>query len=147
MSVNPFATHVTVHLDEPRKMRFTMNSIAEAEALVGCTIILDGSEQNVFKQLKAGRGNIRFIRALLWAGLVPDNPEITVDEAGELITIDRLKEIQDGINKALRLFFQRQGHPLPEPRALAAAPLEEKVVEMPAADGSTSGASPATISA
>jgi hypothetical protein len=111
MNVLSLRPHVIVSLDRKRKLRFDMNAIAEAETVLQVSILGGGSD-NVFAQMKAGKGNIRFLRGLLWAGLLWEDPELTLQQAGNLLlNIERIEEATDGVKKGLELFFQSLGKP------------------------------------
>jgi len=74
--------HVSVELDKPRKLRFDINALSDAEEALGVGIgaIL---QQNL---------GIRTIRALLWAGLKWQDHGLTLQRAGTLLQ----KYIEDG---------------------------------------------------
>lgn len=67
--------HVSVELDKPRKLRFDINALSDAEEALGVGIgaIL---QQNL---------GIRTIRALLWAGLKWQDHGLTLQRAGTLL--------------------------------------------------------------
>ena len=126
--------HIVVSLDRKRRLSFDMNAIAEAETALQCSI-LGGGADNVFAQMKAGKGNIRFLRGLLWAGLLFDNSDLTIQDAGNLIsTTERIAEATDGVSKALQLFFQSLGTPT--------TPVRPEENGTQATTGSGSGVSP-----
>ena len=84
MSANKYRGEVPIRLDRTRTLKFTFNAFAEFEGLTGKSI------QGVFSDAE----NIGFsmMRNLLWAGLMHEDPSLTVKKAGELM------ETADGKN-------------------------------------------------
>jgi hypothetical protein len=107
--INSLRAHVVVNLDKPRKMAFTMNAIADVEEVLDIPVISGENADHLFKRMKEGRTGLRVSRALLWAGLKVFEPELTVEQVGEILTLKKLAEANDGITKAMALFFQQQG--------------------------------------
>lgn len=127
--------HVIVNLGgQPFKLQFDMNAIAEAEAVLDMPVISDANGDSALKRIADNRGNIRFLRGLLWAALLIHNPKITLKDAGNLITLKNMEEVVDGISKGLSLFFQSQGMELIE---------EATTHESAPTTGSGSGLTPA----
>jgi hypothetical protein len=119
--MNSLRPHVIVNLDKPRQMAFTLNAIADVEEVLDpLPVISSESADNLFRRMKEGKAGVRITRALLWAGLRTSDPDLTLTQAGALMTLNNMAEIGDGIQKALTLFFRQQGIEIEEP---AAAPL------------------------
>lgn len=87
--------YAVIELDRPRTVKFDVNAIAELEDALGKPI----------SQLNETNVGIREIRAMVWAGLLHENPKLTLREVGEMIPPDRLKEIADKITKAFQSAF------------------------------------------
>lgn len=116
--------YVIVNLDRPRRLKYDMNAMAEAETVLDMPVISDSAGESVFRRLAEKRGNVRFLRGLLWAGLLYHEPKITLAEVGNLITLNNMPEVVDGINKALTLFFRAQGVEVTAEEAAPAASLQ-----------------------
>ncbi len=79
-------------------------------------IISDPGAASLFTRIAATGPGIRYTRALLWAGLLHNEPKITLADAGQLITINNLQTLREAINQALTLFFRQQGIQLTVPQ-------------------------------
>ncbi|MEW6555075.1 MAG: hypothetical protein AB1384_12410 [Actinomycetota bacterium] len=75
--------------DGTYKVEFTMNCLCELEELVGT--------------VEAGElpPGYRSTRAMLWAGLREHHPEITLEEAGKLLPLPRMAEVNVKLSAAL----------------------------------------------
>ena len=69
------AKYINIELDKPRRLRFDINAIADAEEELGTGI-------GKALQMRAG---IREIRALLWAGLKWEERGLTLSRAGSIL--------------------------------------------------------------
>lgn len=69
------ARYVSVELDKPRRLRFDINAISDAEEELGTGI-------GKALQMRAG---IREIRALLWAGLKWEDRGLTLERTGYIL--------------------------------------------------------------
>lgn len=87
--------YVTVTLDKPRKLKFSTNALAELEDALG---------QPVTK-LNAETVGIKTLRAMLWAGLLHEDPDFTISQAGFLMDFGDLEEIASKLSEALELAF------------------------------------------
>lgn len=76
---------IPIELDRPRKLFLDLNAMAAYEEVSGRSIwdIQDDIQ----------RMDIKTIRALLWAGLKRDDPELTLEQAGELVTFADLRSL------------------------------------------------------
>ena len=70
---------VLVELDKPRKLRYTINALVTLEETLGKPIT------EIMATFTSGLYGFKEIRALLWAGLLDDNPDLTPEEAGTLL--------------------------------------------------------------
>jgi hypothetical protein len=73
---------VTLHLDKVRTLKYDLNASAEFEDATGQSIT------EAFQSFDDGTGkpklSIKTIRALLWAGLLHEDENLTLRKAGEL---------------------------------------------------------------
>ena len=86
----------TIKLDRERTLRIDANALADAEEKLAGPVL---------ERIGRGRLGIREIRALLWAGLRHEDPELTLEGAGEFITAESLPRISKALNGALNDFF------------------------------------------
>ena len=82
----------TIKLDRVRTLKLTFNALCSAELELGHTVI----QQNL---------GLRDVRAILWAAMEQDDPKITVEEVGKLITSYNMKEVLEVTAKVLGDFF------------------------------------------
>jgi len=83
-------------LDKERNVAFDSNVMVLVEESLGKT---------VFELVSAGRIGFREARAFLWAGLRHEDPRLTIEGAGALLTPRNLPAIAKAINEALADFF------------------------------------------
>jgi hypothetical protein len=91
----------TVTLDRERTLKFDVNALVAAEEKTG---------RNWFDLAGSSR-KLRFtdVRALLWAGCLHEDPDLTVEDAGRLIKRKHVGPVCDAIAEALHDFFGEQG--------------------------------------
>lgn len=82
---------VTVALDRDRRLTYDLNAICAFEEVTGQSVI------SALRNL-----SMTNIRALLWAGLRADDPEITLEQTGALIGFTDLTEVTAALKQALR---------------------------------------------
>jgi hypothetical protein len=68
--------YVAIELDKARNLKFDFNAICELEDALGKPVT----------QLKEENVGFRELRAMLWAGLLHESPDLTVEEAGALVS-------------------------------------------------------------
>lgn len=80
---------VKVNLDKQRNLYFSLNSLELIEELTGKTIdkLADGM-------------SISMLKAVVYAGLVHEDKELTPEIVGEMIGFDDIKELSDAIGEA-----------------------------------------------
>ncbi|MEE9401258.1 MAG: hypothetical protein V3V32_04485 [Dehalococcoidia bacterium] len=79
---------VEIELDRPRFLRFDLNAMCEVERMTGSSFAeMDGSMQTM--------------RVLLWAGLLHDDPELTLKDVGSFIHVGNIQEVSDAVGEAL----------------------------------------------
>lgn len=87
--------YVTVSLDKLRNLKFTTNALAELEDTLGQPVT----------QLNAETVGIKTLRAMLWAGLLHESPDLSITEAGALMDDGDLSEVSTRLSEALELAF------------------------------------------
>ena len=104
------------------KIRFTLNSFIELEDLydsiegameklqgdvvldkeTGKPVMIDNPDKtSKDKKIEKRNPNFKALRNILWAGMIPDNTEITPKEVGNLLTFANMQYIMTKVNKAL----------------------------------------------
>lgn len=82
---------VTIKLDKPRKLRYTINAMATLEDLTG----------KPFASFVAGFNDEGFsfkdLRALVWAGLIDEDPSLTPEDVGNLL--DKAQDLTEVLAK------------------------------------------------
>lgn len=97
---NPKDTSVSINLGgKEYKMGYDFNALAELEDKLGRSMLEAGAMN--FKSVKE-------IRYFVWASLLKDSPNITVQEAGALITPGNMAEVTKKLVEA-------QGSSIPDP--------------------------------
>jgi hypothetical protein len=66
--------HVAIELDRVRRLKYDFNAVCELEDALGKPVT----------QLKQENVGFREMRAMLWAGLLHEEPDLTIQEAGAL---------------------------------------------------------------
>jgi hypothetical protein len=87
--------YVSIELDRLRKLRFDTNALAELEDAMGKPIT----------QLTDANVGIKALRAMLWAGLLHESPDLTIKEAGQLMDYADMKEVAEKVTEAISLAF------------------------------------------
>ena len=81
---------VKIKLDKERTIKFTLNTLIDAEDALGKPLTELGEKVS-----------IRAVRTLLTAGLKHEEPELTEEYVGSLITMDNMAEVQEALGKAM----------------------------------------------
>ncbi len=98
---NPHRGEVSLSAgDKTHVIRFTMNSICALEEHLGKPV----TEIANVLQNPAGF-QMGMARAILWAGLLDKNPQITIEDAGEIASDAGIAECMTAIGKAFSLAF------------------------------------------
>jgi hypothetical protein len=74
---------ITVRLDRVRTLRFDFNALAEFEDAMGVSMIY--AFQSFGDQGNGPDVSMKAVRAMLWAGLLHEEPKLTLRRAGELL--------------------------------------------------------------
>jgi hypothetical protein len=84
--------YVDIQLDKARRLCFDFNAICELEDVMGKPVT----------QLQENNVGFKEIRALLWAGLLHEDRDLTIEEAGALI--DEAESVQYVTEKVVEAF-------------------------------------------
>lgn len=91
---------VTVDLDRPRRLRYGMNQLIQLEEALGVPV----------SELTQVRMGLKELRLFLWAGLSWEDPDLTLEKAGELADeAEDLTELAEKIGEALAASFGGEG--------------------------------------
>lgn len=83
---------VLIELDRPRNLRWTTNAEIKVEELVGKPIY----------QIGDGFGK-RELRAVLWAGLIHEDPALSLEQVGDLMDLATDEYISAKVTEAINL--------------------------------------------
>lgn len=86
---------VVVELDKPRKLRYGINQLIMLEEMLNIPITELANKQPGLKE----------IRTLLWCGLIWEDPDLTVEQVGELMDNADLVELSAKVNEAIMQSF------------------------------------------
>jgi hypothetical protein len=75
-----------------RKLRFTLNALAELEEMFGTV-------QEAFDRLEKNNSLVA-LRAILWAGFIEDDPDLTLKKLGSLIDLADMSSLTETVAKA-----------------------------------------------
>jgi hypothetical protein len=87
---NKHRGYVEVKLDKKRNLHYDMNALAEIEDALGVQL----------SELADVKMTIKNIRAILWAGLIHEDPELTPQSVGALVDLENLEEVQEAVTVA-----------------------------------------------
>lgn len=93
---------VMVDLDRPRRLRYDANALVAVEEVLGRPLqeIIPPDEDRASRQV-----GFREMRVLLWAGLLHEDPKLTLLQAGELLDLQRMTDIMAKVNEAIAAAF------------------------------------------
>ena len=84
--------HVPIEcLDKPRTIHFDLNALAALEAQTGRDVL----DPETWRRL-----DVAGIRAALWAGLLHEDPELSIETVGTWVTMDVLPEVVTALRAA-----------------------------------------------
>lgn len=79
---------VTLVLDKERTLFYDLNALVNLEELgVDISKLQDGVQMS-------------HVRAILWAGLVHEDKELTLEDVGAFVTIDNINEVSEKLTVA-----------------------------------------------
>jgi len=82
---------VTINLDKERHLTLNLNAMVAFEKATGKSLFQPDS----LKEMTASD-----IRALLWACMLQEEPALTLEQVGAMITFDNMAEVNQAIAKA-----------------------------------------------
>lgn len=82
--------NVTINLDKERTLFYNLNALVLLE------------EQGVDIQKLNEGVSMSAVRGIVWAGLRHEDKEITIEEVGDLITMENFQEISTAIGEAFK---------------------------------------------
>jgi hypothetical protein len=118
---------VTVMLDRERELVYDLNAICSFEEATGLSVV------DALRSL-----TMTNIRALIWAGLLVDDPALTLNQAGALIRFTDIAAVTQSLRDALRSDLAQADD--------AERPTNETAVVNGASTGAVSGLSADTTS-
>lgn len=83
--------YVTINLDKPRNLRFDLNAMSAYEEATGSSAFAIGDNINA-----------KSIRALLWASLIHEDEDLTLEDVGAMIHTGNMSEITSKINQLVQ---------------------------------------------
>lgn len=92
---------VPLVLDKPRALWFDLNALAELET----ALAQDIPDFSLASISELQLGNARILRALLWAGLLHEDPTLTILEVGHMVTPQHVGSCATAVSKALTVAF------------------------------------------
>lgn len=83
--------YVSIQLDKQRNLRFDLNAMAAYEEATGKSAFSIGDDINA-----------KSIRALLWASLIHEDEELTIEQVGSMIHTGNMTDITNKINQLVQ---------------------------------------------
>lgn len=84
---------VAVMLDKERHLKFNLNALIMAEKITGKKLSEMGEDKAEF--------GLEFLRAMLYAGLIHEDKELTLEEVGDMIDMDNMEEVTEKLGEAM----------------------------------------------
>lgn len=94
---------IIIDLDRPRKLRFSANALALMEELLG------RATPEIAKDLQLGHWGFREMRAMLYAGLQEDDPDLNLRRTGVLMDLKELDYVVSKLGEAFNAAFAKGG--------------------------------------
>lgn len=101
---------ITINLDKERHLRFDLNAFALLEEKYG-------SVDEALKKVE--QGSIIALRYMLWAGLVHEDPSLTVEEVGSMFDVKNLNEVSKQLFEAVGAAMPQKGDNTQDPSKTA----------------------------
>ncbi|GAB6174507.1 hypothetical protein JCM15765_39850 [Paradesulfitobacterium aromaticivorans] len=101
---------VPIELDKKRNLVYDLNALSALEETYGAV-------DQAFAEVE--KGSAKAIRALLWAGLISEDPELTQSQAGTLVGLSGLTLVSQKILEAVEAA-------LPDPNRTAPSQATDK---------------------
>lgn len=95
--------------DKPYIMRFSANALCELEDALGMGVNAVATQMSDPSTMR-----LTMVRTVFWAGLRDHHPDVTLHQAGEIITDLSLTKAMELVSKAFELAFQGNDNPRPQ---------------------------------
>lgn len=89
---------IEIELDRKRSLNFDLNALAVAEKAMTDFWGLRTTMGNVLAEGTIGAADTR---AMIWAGLLHEDPELTIEQVGAMVRIDNLNYMQGKLMESL----------------------------------------------
>jgi hypothetical protein len=83
---------VPITLDKERTLKYDLNAFAEIEERFGTV-------QKAFEELE--KQKIKAVRAVLWAGLIHEDPKLTEKQVGAMLSFGELASVLPAVSEAI----------------------------------------------
>jgi hypothetical protein len=100
---------VKLQLDRMRSLRYTNRSLMKVEDETGRTVMELAERLN--------GGSLLALTALVWCGLIHEDPELMLETVGDLVDLTRVAEIGEAVNEAIAIAFSKPDPDKPEPES------------------------------
>jgi len=104
---------IPIELDRPRRLCFDFNAFAAYEEATGKNVLAGGLHEDL--------QSVRGLRALLWAALLHEDPDLTQQQVGAMLHLGNVGEMTGRLQAALAQALP-DAEPEPEGNAAAAGP-------------------------
>lgn len=108
--MNKARPDVVINLDKPRVLRLDLNAMVIYEELTGRSLF-DGS-------FSGANLSAKDMRSMLFACLLHDDPTLTLEVVGSLISVDNMTDVASKLNETFEVAIpkakRKSGHPLPK---------------------------------
>lgn len=84
---------IKIKLDKERTILFNLNAMAEFEEVTGKSFFSEQDLDNL---------TAKDVRAMLWTGLKHEDPDLTLEDVGEMIHVGNMAEIMEGLTGAYK---------------------------------------------
>ena len=110
---NQAAPEIEVVLDRPRKLRFDLNAMIRLEEALGINLLGQADENAEAKVEAEALESLRGIRAMLWACLIHEDPDLTPEYVGTLLHVGNLAQISALMQRIWSLSTPKAGKSRP----------------------------------
>jgi hypothetical protein len=126
LKTSPIPPQVTITLDKERFLKYPVPAIWKLEDQIGMELTRGLSEEEV-KNLFGTTPRQRMKRVIeyLWAGLITDDPDITIEFVGNYVTFRNVDEIDRKVGEAFRAYMPELEPKKEEEQETAESPLAE----------------------
>ncbi len=91
---------VRITLDKERNLNFTLNAMIDFEESTGRSLMGQESMEKM---------SMKDLRTLLWACLRDDDTELTQEQVGAMVTMDKMEHITESLTKAFKASMPEPG--------------------------------------